>query len=229
MWHLHKKEKESKWGHFQEWCADHIGSAAGTEPAGTELIFRHSEEQYGLHYTHYLGDGDSKSYSWVKNAEPPVYDGTETAKLEYCGHVQKHMDRHLTDKVAKLKSTTVNNNGRQVKGTGSKSLVSGSFRVILVQPSGTMQMPEMKKAIWATRQQRNQQHITQQQRFMVSTKETKRWWPIPAVMSKAIKPVFETLTSEFLLQKCVHDRTQYHSTTWSTRDAPKQHFVGVAA
>ena len=90
------------------------------EPEGAERIFWRSEERHGLRYTQYLGDGDSKSYSKIKNADPPVYEGVEIAKLECCGHVQKCMGQQLTNKVSELKSTTFNHNAKQVKGIGGR-------------------------------------------------------------------------------------------------------------
>lgn len=81
---------------FEEWkiqhsasCEkNHEGSAGSMEPVGAQQIFRHSEEKYGLRCTSYLGDGDSKSYSSLKNADPPIYPGLQIHKRE-CGHVQK--------------------------------------------------------------------------------------------------------------------------------------------
>ena len=63
------------------------------EPADIENIFRRSEEQYGLKYVKYLGDGDSKSFKVVAEADPPIYEGVTIEKLECCGHVQKRMGK----------------------------------------------------------------------------------------------------------------------------------------
>ena len=81
-----KKEKKKTDADFQHWkeshdrkgdCdKNHTGFAGAMEPAGTERM-------YGLKYTTFLGDGDSKSYSTLKNADPPVYD-TNIERLECC-------------------------------------------------------------------------------------------------------------------------------------------------
>ena len=60
---------------------NHAGSAGQMEPKGMLRIFRRSEDKHDLRYTGYLRDGDSKSFSTVANAEPPVYTGVETRKL----------------------------------------------------------------------------------------------------------------------------------------------------
>ena len=100
---------------------NHTGSAPSMEPEGAKRIFRRSEEKNHLRYIKYLGDGDSKSYSRVKNADPPIYEGTLIEKLECCGHVQKRMGRQLMNKVSALKTTMFNHNGKQVKGIGGRN------------------------------------------------------------------------------------------------------------
>ena len=52
-------------------------------------VFRRSEEKYNLKYSGYLGDGDSKSFSTVVNADPPVSTDVNIVNLECRGHVQK--------------------------------------------------------------------------------------------------------------------------------------------
>ena len=77
-----KKRKKVNDVEFQRWfeqhehrCEkNHDGSAAAMEPDGTEIIFSRSQRLYGLRYTGFLGDGDSKSYARVQKAEPPIYD-----------------------------------------------------------------------------------------------------------------------------------------------------------
>ena len=58
------------------------------EPLAAKRIFERSVQKYGLRYTDYYGDGDSKSYMQVKN----VYPGMEISKYECICHVQKGLD-----------------------------------------------------------------------------------------------------------------------------------------
>ncbi|GFR95738.1 hypothetical protein ElyMa_002701800 [Elysia marginata] len=121
------------------------------EPVRMYRIFSRSEEQYGLKYSKYLGDGDSKSYTVVAEADPPLFEGIKIEKLECCGHVQKRMGKRLLDKVA--------------------------------------------------------------QKYVM----------------KEIKPVFEDLSSDDLLQRCLHRGTQnvsesFHHLVWER--CPKSSFVG---
>ena len=84
---------------FQQWHAQHIrkhkceqnhhGSVAAMEPAGTVTTFCCSEELYNLQYSGFLGEGDSKAYSSMKNADPPVNNNADVKKCACSGHVPK--------------------------------------------------------------------------------------------------------------------------------------------
>ena len=71
---------------------NHDGSAGSMEVAGILECFKSSIEQYGLWYTEYLGDGDSKSYKQVCEADPY---GLPISKLECIGHIQKRVGLKL--------------------------------------------------------------------------------------------------------------------------------------
>ena len=49
---------------------NHDGSAPAMEASGVVTCFNRSVERYGLRYTEYLGDGDSKGYKAVCEADP---------------------------------------------------------------------------------------------------------------------------------------------------------------
>ena len=63
------------------------------EVNGAKRIFSRSIEKHGLRYTQYLGDGDSKSFSSVKN----IYSNAEVEKLECVGHIQKRVGNRLRE------------------------------------------------------------------------------------------------------------------------------------
>ena len=230
---------------FQAWLIthqdacqkNHTGSAASMEPSGMETVFRRSVERYDLQYTEYLGDGDSKSYARVKNADPAIYDGVQISKLECCGHVQKRMGRQLTNRVAELKSTTFRHNGKPVKGIGGRAglkkaailKIQGHFGAAIRQNSGDLRA--MKKAIWAIFEHRNRQHDNCGQ--WCPSKKVNGGDPnknsLPPYVMEAIRPVFETLTDDSLLQKCLHGGTQnsnesFHHLIWE--GCPKTTFCG---
>lgn len=91
---------------------NHDGCAGKMETDGIVRIFKRSQEKYGLRYTRYLGDGDSKSYAEV--CKSGVYDNIAIVKEECCGHVQKRMGKALMSVVeeSKGKSYVVSASGQ---------------------------------------------------------------------------------------------------------------------
>ena len=75
-----------------ECSINHYGSAGSMEAKGVVECFSTSAEKYNLQYTEYLGDGDSKSYKEVCEADPY---GKPIKKLEFIGHIQKQVGRKL--------------------------------------------------------------------------------------------------------------------------------------
>ena len=71
---------------------NHDGSAGSMEVKGILECFATSVQKYKLRYTEYLGDGDSKSYKQVCEADPY---GIPISKLEYIGHIRKRVGRKL--------------------------------------------------------------------------------------------------------------------------------------
>ena len=74
---------------YNDWKAQHMysvkhtGSARAIEVVGMQKMFGRSVNLYGLQYTFYIGDGDTKSF-----------DHTIT-KEECVGHVQKRVTSRL--------------------------------------------------------------------------------------------------------------------------------------
>ena len=214
--HKHKKGVAE----FEQWHKTHTqrklceknqtGSAGSMEPAGTETIFCRSVTKYGLRYTRYLGDGDSKLFSRVKNAQPPVYDNTDITKLKCCGHVQKRMGCYLTNKVSELKNTSFVHTGKIVKELVAEVKIwkiPGHYGAAIRNNVGHL---PATKAVWAIWEHCNRQHDS-----------CGTWCPskkadcgdpnknalLPYVM-EAIKPIFSTLADESLLEKCLYGGTQ---------------------
>lgn len=233
---------------YQEWFKNHSGAGEcesnhqGTsgqmEPKGILKIFRRSEDMYGLTYTGYLGDGDSKSFKSVAEAIPPVYKGVSILKLECCGHVQKRMGKRLIDKVNEHKGKPFedNVNGKSYIGLGGAGRltkcaikrIQGHYGAAIRKNSGGM--GKMKKSIWAIFHHREGKH-----------NDCGSWCPkdkdleaankncLPPFVMEIIKPIFEELSSDALLAKCVHGGTQnaneaFHNLIWYR--CPKTTFVG---
>ncbi|KAK7089330.1 uncharacterized protein [Littorina saxatilis] len=213
---------------------NHNGSAGAMEPAGAVNIFRRSETKHNLRYVNFLGDGDSKTYTTLKNEQ--LYDDVTIAKLECCGHVQKRMGRHLTNKVNELKKETFVSNGKTVKGIGGQNKltkkailkIQGHFGAGIRKNAGNLQ--KMKQDIWAIYNHRRRDH-TNCGNWCPS--KTGRGEPdrnaFPDFVCDAIRPVFETLTQDSLLERCLHGGSQntnesLHNMIWER--CPKTTYVG---
>lgn len=95
---LHWQKKEGT-AQFEQWKSIHVcdinheGSAGKMEPDGIKQLFRRSVEKYGVKYSTYIGDGDTKTYKELLNAQP--YPEFTVAKKECVGHVQKRFGTRL--------------------------------------------------------------------------------------------------------------------------------------
>ena len=91
-----EKKEDNNSVEYEEFLATHkcrsnfSGSAGLMEPIGVQRIYARSMVSRRLHYTGYIGHGDTKSYSSVVK-EQPYGPNTQIEKLECVGHVQKRL------------------------------------------------------------------------------------------------------------------------------------------
>ena len=218
------------WVKSHECENNHDGSAGSMECKGMLNIFHRSETLHQLSYSGYLGDGDSKSHSAVANAEPPIYNCAIT-KLECCGHVQKRMGRRLPELVKRCKTKTYElPGGKTTKGIGGVNKLTkrqtlrmqGHYGAAIRNNVGNV--PQMKRAIWAIWHHRRGDWCPTKSGEGDPNKNR-----LPDFVCDAIKPVFESLSSPELLEKCAHGGTQntneaFHHLIWDR--CPKEIFVG---
>ena len=82
---------------YEKWksthtCSHNFNESSGAmESEGAKRVFERSIENYNLRCVEFLGDGDSKSFSNVKE----TYPGIEVKKLECVGHYQKRLGTRL--------------------------------------------------------------------------------------------------------------------------------------
>ena len=141
------------------------------------------------------------------------------------------------DKVTELKQKNFVHNGKVVKGIGgrggltSKAIkrIQGHYGAAIRQ--NVNKTDKMKRDIWAIWEHRTGKHD-----------HCGGWCPskknppqdpnrnkLPDYVTEAIKPVFEILTDQTLLDKCAHGGTQntnesFHNVIWAR--CPKTSFVG---
>ncbi|KAK3765046.1 hypothetical protein RRG08_023564 [Elysia crispata] len=207
---------------------NHTGSAGSMEPEGMVRIFARSEDKHGLQYTNYLGDGDSKSYRQVCEAD--VYNGKEINKLECCGHVQKRMGKRLMDKVAQCKGQKFQENGKAYTGIGGAGrLTSKAIKPIQGHYGGAIRknchsVEAMRKSIWSIFHHRGGRHDLCGDWCKKDNKNV-----LPQFVLDEIEPIFQDLSSDALVSKCTHGGTQntnesFHNLIWNR--CPKNIFVG---
>ena len=225
--------ESKKAGHFCK--ANYSGSAPNMEPEGAKRIFARSVEKHKLQYTDFYGDGDSKSHPAVEN----IYDDVKVKKLECIGHVQKRVGNRL----CKLKS--------RVKGLGGRGKLTNAvidrlqnyYRIAI--RSNKDNLEGMKNAVLASL-------------FHVSSSKDNEWhdycprttdsWclferdkinktstyksgvGIPRnIVLENLRPIYKDLSSDALLQKCLHRLTQnanesFNAMIWDR--IPKSRYIG---
>ena len=216
--------------------ANYKGSAPAMEPEGAIRIFQRSFEKHGLHYTEYYGDGDSKSYSAVKNIYEGVGKGVE--KLECIGHVQKRMGTALR----KLKKEKKELGGKGKLTDKIIDKMQNYYGIAIRSNVGNLE--SMKKAILATlfhcassKDNNYHNHCPPGKEswcgFQLDRAERANLFkPGPGLPLKVIaelKPVFAKLSEDALLRKCLHGKTQnqnesFNRVIWDR--VPKSHYVG---
>ncbi len=88
--------KEWKKAHKKNCEINHHGSSEEMEAVSAVDIFSRSIETRNLKYTTFVGDGNSSSFGWVKEAlEKKFGTGYEIKKEECVGHVQKRLGTAL--------------------------------------------------------------------------------------------------------------------------------------
>ena len=203
---------------------NHKGSASAMEVTGTKRIFERSIIRNKLRYSQFYGDGDCKSYASVKD----TYEGTPVQKLECVGHVQKRVG-------SRLRNLKKNNKGLGGKGkltNASIDRLQNYYGMSIRQ--NTNNLEAMQKAIHASlfhvaSSSTNIWHdhcpkgvdswCRYQQDLVTGNSTYKPGAGLPLIVIKVIKPIYNELSSDALLSKCLHGLTQnqnesFNGTIW---------------
>lgn len=239
-------DDDSRERHFRSGLcsANYSGVSGGMEAAGAVLIFQRSQDIYGVKYTKYLGDGDSKGFKKVVESAP--YGLKTVEKLECIGHIQKRMGSRLRKLRQDLKNSVLSD-GKKISGRGRltdkdidklQSYYGNAIR------RNVSSVEEMRKAVWAIyfhststdekpahKLCPNDEHTWC--KYNKAQKEGKSYShknAIPSAIAEVIKPIFRSLAEPQLLQKCLHGLTQnpnesFNNIIWTR--IPKNVFVGL--
>ncbi|KAJ4442111.1 hypothetical protein ANN_11977 [Periplaneta americana] len=222
------------------------GYSGGMEAAGVVEIFSRSVDRYGVKYTNYLGDGDSKGFQKVK--ESNVYGkDIEITKLECVGHVQKRMGARLRKLKKDMKGKTLSD-GKSLTGRGRLTdteidLLQQYYGLAIRRNAGKT-IKDMQQAIWAIYFHKLSNDDAPQHGLCPPGEDSwcgyhkaqlkgdtyKHEHSLPEAVLLAIKPIFRDLARDDLLSKCLHGKTQnpnesFHHVIWER--VPKTVFVQV--
>lgn len=208
-------------------------------------MFQRSLELYNTAYAYYIGDGDCKTFLTLLNAR--IYDNIVPKKLECVGHVQKRMGRWLRNvkktykaaKATKSRSASLEGKGKLTASLIDKLTVYYGLAI----RNNCDPVKNLKDAIWATFYHKISTDVKPQHMYCLpganswcmwqkakaegSLKNYKHQTALPEIVQTAIKPVYEALSKEDLLQRCVGGYTQnnnesYNQNIWKL--APKTTF-----
>ncbi|KYN05834.1 hypothetical protein ALC62_03230 [Cyphomyrmex costatus] len=222
---------------YEEWAenhnlecqCNHSGSAGKMEVDAVTEMFQRSETLHNVKYGSYIGDGDSKTFKGLLEAKP--YDDFTVTKKECIDHVQKRM------------GTRLRNLKKKTKGLGGRGKLTGklidelSIYYGLAIRRNSESVEKMRNEIYATLNHKistddNPQHdncssswCSWKQAQDSGTLDAYKHKPaMPDDVYAAIKPIYDELSSEDLLFRCLGGYTQnsnesFNSVVWSI--APK--------
>lgn len=231
--HWKKKEDtaeyaEWKESHMEECEVTHEGSAGKMEVDAATEMFSRSINKNDVEYTNYIGDGDCKTFKGIVEKHPSV------KKKECIDHVQKRMGSRLRNLVKKTKGLS----GRG-KLTG-KLIDELTIYYGLAIRRHSNSLNDMKEAIWATLYHKISTDEKPQHQFCPEGARSWCSWQLekavgdlnnykhkPAMSEEifnAVKPIYEQLSSDDLLTRCLGGYTQnsnesFNALVWSM--APK--------
>ena len=240
---------------WEDWYSTHrlvckrnyFGSAGGMESAGMIKIFKRSEEKYNVQYTQFIGDGDSKTFPNIVNAEPYGPE-VEIKKLECIGHVGKRFGTHMRKLKISFKGKKLSD-GKTLFGKGrltQKTIVSMQTYYTGAIRNNPTSLSGMIRDIWAIWYHMASTDDCPQHQFCpvgrnswckyqraVAVNELEDFHhnkTLPAAVMDAIRPVFVQMTSVCLLKRCLGGQTQnsnesFNHILWKV--CPKNIFVGL--
>lgn len=197
---------------------NHEGSSGKMEVDAIKEIFARSLQLYGVKYINYIGDGDSKTFKSVV-ASKPYGDDVEIQKKECIGHVQKRMGTRLR----KCKKENKDIGGRNKLTATMIDKLSVYYGLAIRRNFDSVE--NMQNAIWATFHHyrstaKNPHHELcpkgvdswcewQQAKTNGTLRKYKQSFnTLPAEVLNAIRPIYEDLSKDELLRRCLGGFTQ---------------------
>lgn len=206
--------------HTSDCTANHEGSSGKMEVAGVIEMLKRSEEKYSVKYINYIGDGDSKTYSGIVNSAP-YGDNILITKKECIGHVQKRMGSRL--RACKKKTKGLQGKGKLTGNMIDKLTVYYGLAI----RRNCQSVDKRRDAIWASYYHYSYDHT----KCPTGTESWCSWQrasanneldsyqydykPLPKDVLDAIKPIYEELSKDSLLERCVGGFNQNNNESYN--------------
>ena len=235
----------------KDYCfINHVGSSDSMETEGAITIFLRSIKTRNLKYTTFVGDGDSGCYGAVSKKCHEKYGDNYTVVKEECvGHVQKRMGSGLREFKRKKKGFKLSDN----KTVGGRNRLTDKIIDKMQNYYGQAirnnigDLEGMKKSISAIfKHMIRKDNETLEEQHSDCPKEEGTWckfWDdklkntdtyidenrLPSAFICELKPLFNRLSCDVLLKRCLKGRTQnqneaINGVLWSR--CPKNKFCG---
>lgn len=226
----HWRGKEGTVEH-QQWSIEHNcqinhkSSSGSMETAGAIEIFKRSVPFHNLKYVGYIGDGDTQAYQSVVDAKPYGSD-VSIRKYECVGHVQKRMGTRLRNLRKDMKGKKLSD-GKMLSGKGRLTdkvinVLQNCYGMAIRQNKGKLYA--MKKSVAAILFHYSE-NPDEEDKHKYCPKDMNSWCKyqadkltqkntyrakitLPSAVAQLLKPIFQNLSSDELLEKCTHGRTQ---------------------
>ena len=243
IWERKKGSKE-----YDDWLLDHKcpvnhrKSSGAMEGAGALCIFCSSVQKHKLIYSHYIGDGDTNAFNEIVDSEPYKDFNIVPLKLECVGHIQKRLGTRLRELRKSYRHTVTPLTGKGKLTDKVVNTLQNYFGMAIRQNKGKLY--PMKKAIAATLWHctefndevfrhrycpRSKDSWCKLQKDQFTGKDTYRAKvSMPKWIHDVVKPSFEDLSSEKLLSRCLHGKTQNSNESINNiirQKCPKNNFV----
>jgi hypothetical protein len=218
----HGETYDMWWEDHAPHCAkNHEGSAGKMEADGMLRIFKRSENERGVRYVKYIGDGDAKTFKCISDDKPYGPDVC-IEKKECVGHVQKKMGGKMRALKQSMKGQKLSD-GKGISGVGR---LTDKFVNKLQQYYGNAirsncsDLKSMKDAVWAI--YHHSKSTDEKHNHTLCPKGEGSWCKyqkavvdgtelnfkhgkkeVPPVVIKATKKVFQDLACEELLKRWV--------------------------
>lgn len=221
-------------------------SSGSMEVQGAQLEWDRSLASRGLRYLTFIGDGDSKAFSAVRDRRPYGPD-VDITKEECVGHVQKRVGSRLRELKKRL-GTTKLTDGKPIGGAGrlpnrTIDMLQTYFGMAIRANGGDLQA--MAKACWAALLHKVALSPRQRHRFCPLGVESWCGWQrekggakevytpkdsLPEAIFEVIKPIWQQLCDKSLLERCLRGATQNRNEAWNGTlwaICPKTKFCGT--